>query len=109
MKKKSKHDPAGAAPSLLQIDGEMTVYRAAELKERMLGILEHPTDLEIGLSGVTEIDSAGIQLLLLAKRSAAHRQRSLRLTGHSPAVIDAFELLNLVGHFGDPIVVLPGH
>jgi anti-sigma B factor antagonist len=92
-------------PYPLRIEGEMTIYRAAELKETLMTALEHPAGLEIDLSGVTEIDSAGIQLLLLAKRSTTANQRPLRLIGHSSAVTDAFDLLNLVGYFGDPIVI----
>ena len=82
----------------------MTIYRAAELKEAIVAILEDHSEIEIDLSRVTEIDSAGIQLLLLAKRSTDESQRILRLTGHSSAVVDAMELLNLIGYFGDPVV-----
>ena len=105
MKKKNKRNSSTATPYVLRIDGEMTIYRAAELKEALLMPLEHPAGIEIDLSGVTEIDSAGIQLLLLAKRSSNANQRTLRLIAHSPAVIDAFELFNLAGYFGDPIVI----
>jgi len=89
----------------LRIEGEMTIYRAAELKGTLLAaVAEHDT-LDIDLSAVTEFDTAGVQLLLLAKRAAMARQHTLRLVGHSTPVIDVFELLDLSNHFGDPIVL----
>jgi len=89
----------------LRIEGELTIYRAAELKNTLLAaVAEHDT-LDIDLSAVTEFDTAGVQLLLVAKRAAAARQHTLRLVGHSAPVIDVFELLDLSSHFGDPIVL----
>jgi len=46
-----------------------------------------------------------VQLLMLAKREANAAGRTLRLVGHSRAVLEAFELLDLAGHFGDPILL----
>jgi len=89
-------------PSVLRIDGELTIFRAAELKPVLL---TEPMPLELDLSGVTELDSAGVQLLMLAKRAAQAQQRELRLVAHSPAVIEVFELLNLAAYFGDPLVM----
>ena len=60
--------------------------------------------LEIDLSGVTEIDTSGVQLLMLAKRRSLAIQRELRLCAHSPAVTEVFELLDLAAFFGDPLL-----
>ena len=54
---------------------------------------------------MSEIDSAGVQLLMLAKREAQARGGELHLCGHSPAVLDVFELLDLAAFFGDPLVM----
>jgi anti-anti-sigma factor len=83
----------------VHIEGEMTIYRAAELKEQVLAPLKDAGPIEIDLSAVSEIDSVGVQLLLLARRDAQAQQRPLRLLNLSPAVVDAFELLDLHGHF----------
>ena len=91
---------APAEPAALTVEGEMTVYRAGELKDAMLGALRRPGPVEVDLSGVTEIDSAGIQVLLLGKQLAAARQQELRLTAISPAVDEVLALLNLRGHLG---------
>jgi anti-anti-sigma factor len=86
----------------LRIEGEFTVFTAADLKPV---ILCTPPPHEIDLSGVSEIDSAGVQLLMLAKRTALEQERELRLVGHSPAVIEVFELLNVAAYFGDQLLM----
>ncbi|MBI5911058.1 MAG: STAS domain-containing protein [Betaproteobacteria bacterium] len=91
--------------SLLRIEGEMTIYRALELKQALLDRLKDSAAVEIDLAGVTEFDTAGVQLLLLAKKAAQVRQRELRLVAQSPAVAEVLELLNLATDFGDPRVM----
>ena len=86
----------------LRIEGEFTIFRAMELKPALLPT--PPLD-EIDLSGVTDIDTAGVQLLMLAKKTALAEKRELRLVGHSPAVIEVFELLNVAAYFGDHLVM----
>lgn len=81
--------------------GEMTIYNAAALKEKLAGVLDHPQRLEIDLSEVTEIDSAGIQLLMLARKECARRGRALTLGNPSDAVAEAFRLLGLAAWFND--------
>jgi len=93
-------------PAVLRIQGELSIYRAAELKQVLL---DDPAPTEVDLSGVTEIDTAGVQLLMLAKRTAQAHQRELRLVAHSAAVSEAFELLNLGSYFDDPLVMTARH
>ncbi|MCE5233865.1 MAG: STAS domain-containing protein [Mizugakiibacter sp.] len=78
----------------------MSIYRARELKQTLHAPLEKTATIEVDLSAVTELDTAGLQLLLLAKRSAQARQGDLRIVAHSPAVGEVFALLQLDGHFG---------
>jgi anti-sigma B factor antagonist len=94
-----------ASHSELRIEGEMTIYRAEELKRALIGPLLNAEQLEVDLSGVTEVDSVGLQLLLLAKRTARTLQGELRLVGHSPAVLEVFDLLKLAAYFGDHLVI----
>jgi anti-anti-sigma regulatory factor len=86
----------------LRIEGELTIFTAAELKP---AILCTPPPHEIDLSGVTEIDTAGVQLLMMAKRTALELDTELHLVGHSPAVIEVFELLNVAAYFGDQMLM----
>ncbi len=91
--------------SLLHIEGDMSIYTAAALKAELMPYITQPGEREIDLSGVSEIDSAGLQLLILAKREAARHASPLRLTGHSRAVLELLDLCNLVPYFGDPVLV----
>ncbi len=90
----------------LSIKDDMTIYNAASLRETLLGHCHSGTqELQLDLSGVNEIDSAGLQLLLLLKTEAQQRGFILRLLRHSEAVIEVLELLKLGMYFGDPIVI----
>lgn len=91
--------------AVLCIDGEMTIYRAAELKQAFLVALATHSVLEVDLSGVTEIDTAGVQLLIATKVIGLARDCRLRLVGHSAVVLDVFELLCLSAYFGDQLVM----
>ncbi len=88
--------------TVLKITGEFTIFRAIELKQ---ALLSDPPPLEVDLSGVTEIDTAGVQLLMLAKKEALAAQRELHLVAHSSAVIEVFDLLN-VGEYFDDLMVM---
>jgi anti-sigma B factor antagonist len=90
---------------VLTLEGEMTIYRASELKEALLDPPMNCDELELDLSAVSELDSAGLQILLLLKREAESARRRLRLVNHSRAVYEVLELLDMQGHFGDPVVI----
>jgi anti-sigma B factor antagonist len=89
----------------LALDGELTIYRAAELKPTLLDALSAARGLTLSLAAVTEIDSAGVQLLIMLKQAALAGGRTLRLVAHSQAVLEVFELLDLGAYFGDPLLV----
>ena len=93
---------SASSAAVLRIEGELTIFRAAELKEVLLC---DPAPQAIDLSAVTEIDTAGLQLLMATKQAAAGQQRSLRLLAHSAAVIEVFELLNVAAYFNDPLLM----
>ena len=86
------------------LQGELDIYAAAQVRERLAALVdEHPV-VELLLADVSEIDTAGVQLLLAAKQQASSRDHRLKLTAHSAAVIEALELCNLLAYFGDPVV-----
>jgi anti-anti-sigma factor len=88
----------------VQIDGEMTVASAAALRDEILAALppQDGAEVEVDLSGVSEIDTAGLQLMLLLKRKCGTR---LRLVNHSQAVLQILDISNAAAHFGDPVVI----
>lgn len=86
-------------------EGSMSIYDAAQQKPVFLGILQKHPHLEIDLSEVDEMDTAGLQLLLLLKRTAAKTGKSISLVAHSPASLDVIDRYNLGGYFGDPVII----
>lgn len=95
-----------STPNILRIEGELTIFRAMELKPVLLAT---PAVDVVDLSGVTELDTAGVQLLMLAKKSALAQRRDIKLVAHSPAVLEVFELLNVAAFFGDHLVMDSRH
>ncbi|MDT4332912.1 STAS domain-containing protein [Methylomonas sp. MED-D] len=89
----------------LTIDDELTIFTAAEQKRNLLNFLSTGDDLEINLSQVAEMDTAGLQLLILSKREAGLAGKQLRFVMHSKAVLDILELANLTTAFGDQVVL----
>ena len=84
---------------------DMTIYNALAQKAQLLDALSQTQALELNLSAVAEMDTAGLQLLLLVKREAVEMGKSLTIIGHSPAVQEVLDLCNLVGVFGDPMLI----
>jgi ABC-type transporter Mla MlaB component len=89
------------------VQGSMTIYEAAADKPALLGALANATEMEIDLSSVVEMDTAGLQLLILVKRESVRAGKPVRLTGHSEASLDVLDRYNLAGYFGDPVVISP--
>ena len=87
------------------VSGEMTIYHAAEMKEALSPCVANCREVEINLSEVTEMDTAGFQLLLLAKREASSAGKSLRLVAHSAATLEVLDMFGMASYFGDPVVI----
>lgn len=84
---------------------ELTIYTAAKEKANLVAFLATGDDLEINLANVEEIDTAGLQLLIMIKREAARQNKKLSFVLHSQAVLDILELANLSTIFGDQLVL----
>lgn len=76
------------------VEGELTIYTAAELKEKITKLLTAEA-VEIDLGQVSEIDSAGLQLLLLAQRECAKQEKNIVFSNPSEAVIACWKMCNL--------------
>lgn len=89
----------------VSIEGDMTIYEAVETCETLKKILGENKSVDIDLQGVTEIDTAGVQILLSLKKQANVTDKVMTISMHSEPVVEVFELLNIVQDFGDPIVL----
>ena len=80
----------------VHVDGGLTVYTCRELKPQLLEQLTaHAEAAALDLSRVTEIDTAGLQLLLVARRHARDGGRELRIKNPSQVVSEMLELCRL--------------
>jgi anti-anti-sigma regulatory factor len=77
------------------IEQNMTIYTAADLKPLILAEVRGSESPEFDLAGVSEIDSAGIQLLVMARREARSAGRTLRISGVRPAVSESLCFISL--------------
>ena len=91
----------------LLLAGELTIYHAPEARTRLGEELAMDPELEMDLSGIEELDTAGAQVLLWCKREARARGRELPFTRHSPAVLEVVDQLNLAAAFGDTLLIAP--
>ena len=89
----------------LAIAEDLTIYHAQAQKSELLAALASTDHLDLDLGGVAEIDTAGLQLLILLKREVLQQGKQLTLGGHSPAVRQTLEFCRLVGVFGDPMII----
>jgi len=92
-------------PRRLTISQELTIYHAMDLKEQFIEALADADALELDLSRVAEIDTSGLQLLLLTKREAGRQGKQLTIVAHSPAVRQTLDFCNLAAFFGDPVII----
>ena len=83
----------------------MTIYEAMDLQALFLTTLADYKQIEIDLSAVAEIDSAGLQLMIALKNAAINQKKSLLFSAHSREVIAFLELFNLTRYFGDPVIL----
>jgi anti-anti-sigma factor len=89
----------------LTLDTDLTIYNAPAHKLALLEALDQADLIELDLAQVGEIDSAGLQVLLLGKRESLAGGKALRIVGHSPAVQELLDFFNVASYFGDPLVI----
>ncbi|HSW03992.1 STAS domain-containing protein [Aquabacterium sp.] len=89
----------------LRLEGELCIVDSAPAKAALLQALDAAAELDIDLAGVSAIDTAGLQLLIAAKRAAGTAGKTLRLVGHSAPALELIELYDLASWFGDPLVL----
>ena len=89
----------------ITIGEDMTIYHAAIQKKALIDALNASARLEIDLSAVGEIDTAGFQLLVLVKREAQRLGKQAHIVAHSEAVRELLDFYNMAAEFGDPLLI----
>jgi len=82
------------------VRGEMTIYNAAALKAALFSSASQGPRC-IDLADVSEFDTAGLQLLLMAERECNARGEAFLVRNPSPAVRQALDLVRPAG-LGNP-------
>lgn len=82
------------------VTGEMNIYHALDGKELLMKAIGDAADVELDLSNVTEFDSSGLQLVLLAYREAERNGNRLRIKGKNERVENVIALFRLGELFG---------
>jgi anti-sigma B factor antagonist len=92
----------------IRIRGDLILNRVRDIHREIRSSLEDHPRVVIDLSEVDDFDTAGVQLLIALKKEFVTTDRTLRLVGHSPVVLEYFALYGLVAFFGDRIVLKKG-
>jgi anti-sigma B factor antagonist len=85
--------------TVLRPAGEFNIYCAVEFRDALVKAVASGGDLEIDLAAVSEMDAAGLQLLLVARREADASGKRLYLTGSGAAALEVMQLCNVTGCF----------
>ncbi len=86
----------------LSICGELTIFSVADIRKRLQEALAAVDTLSVDLSEVTEIDTAGLQLMLLAKRKPG---KTVGFCKHPETVLRLIDLANLAQTLDDLLVM----
>jgi len=89
----------------ITIEGDMSIYSAMEMRGELQKLLDKCDSMEFDLSGVSELDTSGFQLLLQIKKQCNAAGKEVLLSSHSPAVLEVLELYGVEEYFGDPLVL----
>lgn len=98
-------DTQNATTSYFSLEGELTIHNAVQIRDELLVQLGKGKEIEINLQHVSELDTAGVQLLLMVKREAVKLGKTLHFVQHSKAALEVLDLLNIVPVLGDPLVL----
>lgn len=89
----------------LTIPGDMTIYEAEEIKSLFDKAAKSKGNICVNLENVSEIDSAGIQLMISLKKTLIENDREVTFESHTEAVINLFDVFDIATYFGDPIIM----
>lgn len=86
----------------VDIQGELTIYSVGEVKQSLTQAMQQGEDIVVDLANVIEADTAGLQLLLLAKRRPGWH---ISYVQHSPAILRLLAISDMGRLLGDPLVI----
>ena len=82
-----------------KVKGPLTIYAVSEAKDKLLKPLAKCEQMELDLSGVTEFDTAGFQLLILLKREFLAAKVPLQVKDKSCAIDEVLGMYGFTDQF----------
>ena len=89
----------------ISLSEDLTIYHALEQKNQLLDALSSTDVLELDLLQVADIDTAGLQLLIMLKKEAQRAGKRVAIVAHSQPVHEVIDFCNLAAELGDPLVI----
>jgi anti-anti-sigma factor len=83
----------------LSFRGELTIFNATTLKDELFPYLEQSKDLSLDFNGVTEADTAFVQILIQLKRECAERKIDISVASCSEPVAALLRTFRLTDEF----------
>lgn len=97
MKVTRKNNKSG---TLLSVDGDLTIYTVAQAKQTLLEDYEKfSSPVALDLHAVSEIDTAGLQLLLFMHKLITGLNKTLHVTKSNEQVDSIFNTLDVATYF----------
>jgi hypothetical protein len=83
----------------------MTIYQAQAQKDQLLAALAAPKHLELDLSASAKWTPPACNCCCCSSAKALQQGKQVTISGHSPTRPAILDFCNLVGVFGDPMVI----
>ena len=81
--------------SIVKIEGDLLIGCVAQAKPTIVAAFAASDRVLLDLSNLAECDTAGIQLLLMARASARSQRKSLSVTAHSKSFQSTLERIGI--------------
>lgn len=85
----------GEDDAYLRLEGVLTVYEVAELRETLIAAFEKKNGVVLDLGNVTDIDTTGIQLLCSAYQTAKNTKKGFTIMGANDSFKEAISRIGL--------------
>lgn len=81
--------------NVLCLAGSLDIYAAETVRAELRDRLADKPELVLDLAGIEHCDTAGLQLLLAAQRTAREAGKSFEVNGASNAILEVMQQLGL--------------
>lgn len=79
----------------VKIEGSISIYMVSAFREKLLAVLENDPGLELHLGGVTDCDTAGLQLLCSARKLAKQLKKRFSISSVPQTILEVLERAGL--------------